>query len=544
MATSGVTASYGNYRFKPVPLVTMSVEKFRTTARTIGGFYSLTLNGTLFPSSTGAPLTGPKALFEEKNRFMSGLNVDYDEFIVSFEGDGDCEGTSVYGRPRVRSVSFSESTDNWSDRIPYTVELEFTASSITGVQDYITTDLNLETLATDYSVSFAGPTTAGYWGTSSGIQQYFGPNLEIKRNISAKGLNLGLGTYRSTGSFPDGLGSALEKTAYQNALDYVGSVATEAPEIGLFNNNNVLNISGTIGSGYAVSALTAREISASEEDGTVSVNDTFVFFPVEGTLTGVAPTVGKEHKVSDTFNFDISDAESEGITSISLNGSIQGYTSYDLGQGFLVAPSGSSAIDESRKYLTSSLLNDQQFFKRANYLYTEASTTGFNGARNPFDISSLSHQLALNPSPISKSFGYNISDGTISYAVTFNNKPGPCNTGVISESINLTRNKAIPVIATQTVLGRANGPILQSLGTVTARTQDMSIEAVVVPPSGGVGNCFLDFEGAPNYDSVVLDAESSISGSNSIFRTSDNETFDPKIGRYTRSISWTYTPCS
>ena len=111
----------------------------------------------------------------------------------------------------------------------------------------------------------------------------------------------------------------------------------------------------------------------------------------------------------------------------------------------------------------------------------------------------------------------------------------------------MTRNRAIPVIASQVVLGRANGPVLQALGTVTAKSQDMSIEAVVVPPSGGVlpigGNaCPLNFEGAPDYESVVLAAEYSISGG-AIFRTSDNETFDPKIGRYTRSISWTYTPC-
>lgn len=554
MATSGVTASYGSYRFRPVPLVTLNVEKFRTTSKVIGGYYNLTLNGTLFPSSTGAPLTGPKALFEEKNRLMSGLNVDYDEFIVDFQGDGDCAGTSIYGRPRIRSVSFQESTDNWTDRIPYTIELEFTASTITGVEDYITTDLNLESLTTDYSVSFVGPNTAGYWGTSSGIQQYFGPHLEIKRGISAKGLNLGLGTYRSTGTFPDNLGSSLEKTAYQNALDYVGSIATGAPDLNSFTHNNILNIAGTLGSGYSQAALTFRDITTSEEEGTVNVNDTFMVFPVSGTLSGVASPLikgtGNEiHKVSDTFNFDIADSESEGITTINLNGTIQGYTSYGLGDGFLKADEGSTAIDEARDYLALSLIQNDHLFNRANYLYTDASTTGFNGAYDPWNTSSLTHQLALNPNPISKSFGYNISDGTISYAVSFNNKPGPCNTGVIAESISLTRNKPIPVIATQQVLGRANGPILQSLGTVTSFTQDMSIEAIVVPPSGDT--CLtlpcpcpsISFSGAPDYEPVVLKAEAEISGSNAIFRTADNETFDPKIGRYSRSVSWTYTPC-
>ena len=137
MTTSGVTASYGSYRFKPVPLATMAVEHFKTASRTIGGYYSLTLNGTLYPKSTGGG-EGAKNLFEEKNRLMSGLNVDYDEFLINFESASPtCAGTSVYGRPRVRSVSFAESPDNWTDRMPYTIELEFTSSSITGVADYI-----------------------------------------------------------------------------------------------------------------------------------------------------------------------------------------------------------------------------------------------------------------------------------------------------------------------------------------------------------------------------------------------------------------------
>ena len=78
--------------------------------------------------------------------------------------------------------------------------------------------------------------------------------------------------------------------------------------------------------------------------------------------------MGVTHKVSDTFNFDISDSESEGVTSINLNGTIQGYTSYELGQDIMRAPEGKTAIDEAKNYLTLGLIGDQQFFKRANYL--------------------------------------------------------------------------------------------------------------------------------------------------------------------------------
>ena len=48
-------------------------------------------------------------------------------------------------------------------------------------------------------------------------------------------------------------------------------------------------------------------------------------------------------------------------------------------------------------------MGDNQLFERANYLYTDASTTGFNGARSPFPVYTNDYQLALNPRPISKS---------------------------------------------------------------------------------------------------------------------------------------------
>ena len=113
----------------------------------------------------------------------------------------------------------------------------------------------------------------------------------------------------------------------------------------------------------------------------------------------------------------------------------------------------------------------------------------------------------------------------------------------MSETISNTKNIGVPVIASQTVLGRAAGPILQDIGTKTANNWDLSIESVVVPPTG----CEISgaFNHTPDYGSVVSGLETHFDNlSYTYFKTADNESFDIKTGRYTRSVSWIYTECS
>ena len=116
----------------------------------------------------------------------------------------------------------------------------------------------------------------------------------------------------------------------------------------------------------------------------------------------------------------------------------------------------------------------------------------------------------------------------------------------MSESVNVTRANPSQVFAEQVVIGRAAGPILQDIGTNTATTEELSIEAVVIPPSASLSEMESNggLRGAPNYNDLVNSHLSSISGSNvSIFKTSDSESFDLKTGRYTRNVGYIYTDC-
>jgi hypothetical protein len=153
--------------------------------------------------------------------------------------------------------------------------------------------------------------------------------------------------------------------------------------------------------------------------------------------------------------------------------------------------------------------------------------------------------LLLNPEPMSKSIGYNTNDGTASYALTYTNRPANCYTGALSESINLSRDNATPVHASLTILGRVNGPILQNIGTKTASTTSITIEAFLIPPTGS-GACTGDlFKASPVYYEEVIDsAEEKISGDfGTFYRTSDSQSWDPRQGRFTRNVAWIHTDC-
>jgi hypothetical protein len=151
----------------------------------------------------------------------------------------------------------------------------------------------------------------------------------------------------------------------------------------------------------------------------------------------------------------------------------------------------------------------------------------------------------FNSSPLSETYGYNIEEGTVSYNIAFDNRSAHCVTGVISETINVTKKRPTDVFAEIKILGRAAGPLLQDIGTKTAFTQDLSISAAVVPSTGcATGDNYFEAAPTAQYDAIVDSLELSISGGgNTVFRTADSETFDVKTGRYTRQASWIYTSC-
>jgi len=536
MAITGVNVTYGDYQFKPAPDVSYERETYaiKNNGNIIGGVYTISLEGTLIPEAVGEG--GALEVFRAQEDLHSAFTGNYREFIAEFLGDESCSGTVISGRPLVNSISIS-SPDYYTKRANYSISLGFAASSISGTQDYLGTGLNLEDAQTNYSFSYVKKPTKFY-----GVE--FPPVLEISRSVSAVGQTI------STGELGDG--SALCISGLTNAINYVTGVATL--ELQNVEVNNLLSLGTEVAYGYRT-YLTDRSVSQDETAGSVSVDDTFIavanLMPTgvdangnpsgpntlpNGVTNGPQSGFVKlgEYPVNDTFSLNVEKSNQDGTTSVTMDGLVKAYPTYKLGDGSFSLISDSGAFDIARTY-TRFCLDSDVFSTRAAMAYSGAipeTLTGVIGT--PF-----------NRKPISEAYGYNIEEGTISYNISFDNRPAHCVTGVISEQINVTKNRPTDVHAVVTVLGRAAGPILQDIGTKTAFTQDLSISAAVVPSTGcATGDNYFDAAPTTQYDAVVDKLEESISGDgNTIFRTADNETFDVKTGRYTRQCSWIYTSC-
>ena len=178
----------------------------------------------------------------------------------------------------------------------------------------------------------------------------------------------------------------------------------------------------------------------------------------------------------------------------------------------------------------------------------------------------------LNTIPIATSEGHDPRKGTISYSYEYSNK-FVFISGAINENVTINDTGPVDVVNETFVLGRRLGPILQSLGTRTSARKDVTIEVTVLPPSSLAGFVMTNKEcplwtGGTVYSSITGMIEGlkpygdrtvsifgnmgssetrtggSLNNNGQVFVNTDNYTWNPVEGRYTRMIGWIYQACN
>ena len=527
MPVSTTICGYGPKQLKPAPFVSIQREDFRAgqTEQIIGVNWLVTLNGTIVPEGSGGGVltntSGALGVFKEKNEIFKAFGTQNDEFVAYISG-ADCTGYMISGFPYVRSLSMDDSTDNFTQTAGYTVELLF-ASSTAGFQDILSGVYNLQSVGTSFSVSYEKMGFA-YAGESQG-------GLEtLTRTVSAQGLNY-------LNSCDDGNGCRPGNDPLVSAAAYVAEYAQGCPENasgigfasaidhdGIFQRKDRVP-DGIFATGDGIHCfLSNRTQDWDTKEGTFSQTDTFLRMSagLEFNASGF--------KVRDEYSYDCSfDWSAGGQNTLTVNGTVQGFASYT--PTGLLSGIQSSAADQAEGY----------------YLISQTGRIA--------NIQGKAEEIAASKgSGVHPACGYilqganwstNAAEGTVTYSETYITD-APFNPDVLSESVNVTRANPSQVYAEQQVLGRSAGPILQDIGTQTATTEELSIEAVVSAPSGTSGLMESDgaFKGAPNYSALVASHLGSISGSDiSIYKTNDSESFDLKTGRYTRNVGYIYTDC-
>jgi hypothetical protein len=166
--------------------------------------------------------------------------------------------------------------------------------------------------------------------------------------------------------------------------------------------------------------------------------------------------------------------------------------------------------------------------------FTAASGTFTNVQNALLSRAQVYSNTSLNALPISQAIGRNPLNGVITYNVDYDTRPSTNIAGAKSEVISVTENNQGDVFAAIPVLGRTLGPVLQDIGTKTARQRSLSIEAVMTPVAGISTGVLLGF---PDSSAIVSAVRPTTT---QVFKESDQENWSATTGRYSRNITWTY----
>lgn len=356
----------------------------------------------------------------------------------------------------------------------------------------------------------------------------------LTRNITAKGKNI-------TGYECFGTQDPNFYRAHEQARRYVVNHINNS---GLMTNHyddypghslatyfasGAINLNAYLHGGYNHSRTENIDIT----QGTYSLQDTWIL---------------SSGSAYENYSLSLSSSEGESRNRVSIEGTIKGLTSIpasgSIFGGNANQPANTAYENAINKYRT--ITNHGQFGLSA-HVYKRAQ----NAAGG----------ITLNHVPLSLSLATNEFTGEISYTIEYDDRPPKFVTGAISENISVSDTYPGDVFAVIPVIGRPTGPVLQYIGGRTEYQRSLTIELLVNTSSSLDPQNILDrvdyaeFKNrqlllrkpslvSPTREDIVqiINAYSPARepGIRKYFISPPQETWDPKEGRYTLNLNWTY----
>lgn len=236
-----------------------------------------------------------------------------------------------------------------------------------------------------------------------------------------------------------------------------------------------------------------RTQQINELEGRFSVNETWIL------------TVD-DHQ--EEFNVNIRKGANDGLTTVSVDGTVTGY----------------GPIDNT---LTPAQYSEFKYNKANTYYGTLIATNNSALLTRAQNYSGVS----LNPVPLQQSTGRNPISGVITYNIEFNNRAANVIANSLVEDVTITDDNPADIFARLVVLGRALGPILQPIGTVTESRRDISVN--IQMPAWTYG---ASMPTPP--DPTPLITPWVVVGA---FKARDENSWNPRNGSYRKTISYTWS---
>lgn len=534
----------GNGKYiRPTPLISITQNPIKNKMGQMGSSYDITLNGTIITGRVNLddgltpkdeyddPIPTGTSLQEKLPEILSRQNELREYFsrdglyIEILDIDSNSPQLSFYAK--VNSVSFEEGI--YVDICRYTISL--TADYLIDKQNNVTIDGITQSSGVDLPVS--SRQTVAELFAASGLIEDFNDTWSIETDESNGSIVAGKfvpRSYRLTRSMTatgkniygipsDNPLSPQRKEAWQHAQDFIKAHVDPSGAIYGSTFTDVLS-SGFLGIPSGFSGFNhIRSENLDKAAGTYSVSDTYILSP-------------SGEKALESYNLSIQSGRDNPFTKVSIDGNIKGLSPLEA-SGYLSSGLIETPYDHAySKYLQIS--NSGQFgvgcdvYKRAN------NTTASN----------------LNAQPNSISLGINEVNGEITYNLEFDNRPTNYFSGVLSESINVNDTYPGDVFAVIPVIGRATGPVLQYIGGRTEYKRDINIEILIDYTDIGYDNNRTSFMlTKPSLNEPIRSQLSTLVNDLSpatepyirkYFLNPPAESWSPKEGRYTLSLSWVY----
>jgi hypothetical protein len=211
-----------------------------------------------------------------------------------------------------------------------------------------------------------------------------------------------------------------------------------------------------------------------------------------------------------TLDVDLAlDTGEDGVTSITVSGGIQGYNTSSF------ATRTEDKITQAEGALSGILA---QAYDLANTFYKTAVPT-------EDDCPAL-----LSTTETSKSISKNKITGAITYSLSYNDR-GSESEDTITESLQISDNnedQSNNIVAIIQIIGRANGPIFQDIGTTNERKRSASLEWTMK-------RC--ERSSKPSVPALAAVDAYKPAGA---YQLSKSESWTPSTGGYSLQIEWVY----
>lgn len=153
--------------------------------------------------------------------------------------------------------------------------------------------------------------------------------------------------------------------------------------------------------------------------------------------------------------------------------------------------------------------------------------------------------LVLSSRPLSKRVTTNRAAGVITYSADFSTDNSLVPTGVANLDMSIDEDRQKDIFAEQIIPGRAIGPILQDIDTVSAIKRTINISMTMYPNAGGAWYYSNIATPRAIADGLVASGLYDLAPHKTVtgyFIESDNDSWNWKAGFYTRNYSVVYVP--